>query len=1058
MQQNSKQIQASVPYKSVWVGASAGTGKTKILVDRIIRLLLEEVDISKILCITYTKAAAEEMKERLEGILFRWQLATQNEIESDIINMMGKLPHTQIIEKAQSLHSIVYANNNTIHIQTIHSLCQSILMRFSLESSVPEHFRILASQEYEALISLIKQQIFFDKSLVDKLSFMFKHLHDITTGKLIEEICIYYVKFEKFFTAIPDIKQYQKLLSTLLDIKPIDVVWNIFNSYQTLPTNHYASDSDRKVIGKYNFFISASSSERFILSDGIYRSFLTSKGEKRSRLLSKKLQKEAPNLLKQLIKFQEDIYNLHQKLKDLRLLEYSSQFYDFAKLVITIYEKHKNYHRLLGYDEIIDKTLILFSESELKDWVLYKLDGGFNHVLVDEAQDTNPQQWEIIKRLVEEFFTGESGKIGRSLFIVGDDKQSIYSFQGADPQYYQNLYSFFRKKIIDAKQDFLSIDLDLSYRSGSSIIIAVDSVMKYIKSQYADLASFQYNTASVHKLNLRARVEVWPIERAMQNKSHISWPLPEELGNEDDAKIKLCKNIASYILKEVQSGAQNFSDIMILVRKRDEFINQLIEVFDTESINHYGLDRINIMDDISVKDIVAIAKFVIFPHDDLNLASLLLSPICNITEQELLLLALDREESLWNVVKDKKDNLYWQLNEYIELYKSTDFLEFFQILFQSTDIKHKLIEANGKLAKDTINELFHLIIEYSRRDSMTSLQEFLLELEESEMLLTRACPKGNYVNISTVHGSKGLESKTVILVDNGVLPKEQGNIHWIQNFMIFPGKSTNISSKTKLLISNKDNIMSEYLRLLYVAMTRSKQHLVICGYSNSNIHEDSWYNICYQALSKVAKVRDDKLVIENTGDEDSNVKINQYDGQYEVALQQKELDTSANELSNIYIHQPMNKKVIEYGYVFHQVLETVIKHISHNQTINVIELTNDVNHKYRLTIQNKLEQLLKHEYFQYLVQNYRLYPELSFIMNNKVGRMDLLCLRKEDLIILDYKTDKIVPSDIQYIQEGHIMQLKLYKQAIQQIYPDHRIALKLLWLENLTFMDINGNP
>ena len=245
VEKNSNQILASEPCKSVWVSASAGTGKTKILVDRIIRLLLKDIHISKILCITYTKAAAQEMKERLASILFKWKLAPKKEIESDIINIIGILPQKNIIEKAQSLHHTVYSNNNTIHIQTIHALCQSILVRFSLESSVPENFRILTSNEYNALISQIKHQVFFDKSMANKLGFMFKNLHDINISNLIEEICIHYVKFQKCFSAITNIEEYKTVLSSLLDVKqPFNLLWDVFNSYFNnciFPSNHFSS-------------------------------------------------------------------------------------------------------------------------------------------------------------------------------------------------------------------------------------------------------------------------------------------------------------------------------------------------------------------------------------------------------------------------------------------------------------------------------------------------------------------------------------------------------------------------------------------------------------------------------------------------------------------------------------------------------------------------------------------------------------------------------------------------------------------------------------------------
>ena len=1065
MKENINQFNASDPDSSIWVFASAGTGKTKILIDRFLRLILSGSDINKIICITFTKAAAKEMSERLIDRLFNWSKASNEELLESIFQLTKKTPTIEELKKAKSFYDEIIISNQDINIQTIHSLCQNLLLRFPLEASINPNFQILDQSLTDSVIAEIQNEIFFKQNNKD-INYILENIHDFKIIDLIKDIINNYTKFINFFTKYSFVEQYKEFLIELLNIKTLNKneilhKIDILTQLPSIDSNIKLSKTDEKIITNYNKYLSLNLLDKTEQFNYFKSNFLNKDGSKKNKLFSNNLIKNLPILSEKINNIIDLLYNIDQDLKNISLLEFTIAFYHFAKNVITSFENLKLQKQALSYDDLISKTVFLLNNSHMKDWVLYKLDGGFDHILIDEAQDTSPLQWQIIKALIDEFFSGESSKRNnRSLFVVGDDKQSIYSFQGADVKNYLSTKDFLKDKIIDSQNNFSEILLNKSYRSSKAIIQSIDYIMNYIKISYPNNSEFTYNILDIDKENDFGKVEIWPLSKNNSKIEEIIWPTPDSIFVEDKTYTNLCYQIASFIKSEISLKGANFEDFMILVRKRDNFILELIKILEEQNIKTSGLDRIDLKQNLSVMDLISLAKFIMLPEDDLNLSGLLLSPIIGFNDDLLLKLVLNRESSIWHKISEEKEKLYYQLLDFIKLYQNNSFTDFFIILLEGIGLRQKLNFTNGAESNEAINEFIKLVMNYSQNQK-PNLQSFLLWFDNSDFLFIRDNQSNSCVKISTIHGAKGLESPIVIVVDSCVLPTDKETIIFDMNDnIVFPGRASNISDYAKNILKNDNQIFDEYLRLLYVALTRAKHKLIICGYNNSKPHEDSWYNICYKALigkaiSEDVEYSDEKKLVIKCGEEiklDSVLNAISSETKTIENIQIYELNEYKIS-SEFYKYDEQVKESLEYGIIFHKIIQYIVKN-KLNHLIQNKDWLKNLPQKFYSKIQSKINILVQSNQFFQLENEYKLYSEVSFALQEKIGRIDLLAIKKDEIIIIDYKSDQIVPTRLYEINKNYIDQLYFYKSAIKNLYPEKKIIMQILWLETMEFMTL----
>jgi ATP-dependent helicase/nuclease subunit A len=814
---NKAQILASDPDISAWVSASAGTGKTRILTNRVLRLLLAGASPNKILCLTFTKAAAKEMEDRINESLLSWKNIDSKNLFISLENILGHSPTNDQLAIAPNLFFAQINSVFPIKIQTIHSFCQFILDKFPLEAQVAPGFKVIDEFKSAEIISKIRIDIISNNhmdstDLQSAINFVAGNLHDVRISALIEKIVQDKVKFLELFAQYASMEDYKKSLEAEFLKQSVAVP-----EVRTISLID-AEEKDLVKLETYNKLVEKGD----FTSPEFINFFLTLEFEPRKTLLSKKWATTHPEEFDLLLEIQKYVWEYIQQEKAKNLIQYSAYLFVIAKYILGDYEHYKRIYGYLDYDDLIIKTRNLLINSDVKEWVLYKLDGGLEHILVDEAQDTSKEQWEIIEAIASEFYSGvtRSDK-NRTLFVVGDEKQSIYSFQGANPEYYKQMNEYFSKQMFAAQKIYKNIALQISYRSTKEI-------NEFVAQTFEGVENFPSAFLVTNRLEQHGVVEVWPTIFS-DSEEVESWPLP--INKESSASYeKLAAKIADYI-SELDSFSP--SDFLILVRKRSDFVNSVIRHLEERKIKVAGIDRMRIMENIVSLDILSLAKFILLPEDDLNLAGFLKSPFVGLQESELLDLCVSRRDlSLYQFILLNRADLAHKLSVFQKKYIETSLSGFFLDILEIEGFRSNLLAAHGMIANDVINEFLDLASNFER-DEQNSLQNFVFWLENADIELKRDLESSDSVRIMTIHGSKGLQSKVVILVEAATSRFPTSMFLWHEDgYYLFPGSSANyIKEYERLLDVQTQKDYAEYLRLRYVGLTRAEDRLIIATYS-----------------------------------------------------------------------------------------------------------------------------------------------------------------------------------------------------------------------------------
>ncbi|AFB26724.1 MULTISPECIES: UvrD-helicase domain-containing protein [spotted fever group] len=815
------QRDASDPNYSVWVSASAGTGKTKILTDRFLRLLITGVEPSNILCLTFTNAAAIEMQVRINSRLKYLSLCNAEKLEAALFLMSGNKPSPQDTENAKTLYDKILNSNKLLNIYTIHAFCQKILNTFPLEAGITPEFTILEETKLQDIFLNIRNEIYLSDEHNDLMKILLNRFHEITLQDIFTEIIEQQIKFRKLFINKQIPKEISNKRLALGELNNIyDKVKNLFAEY------------DVEIAPKEIFF--------------------TKDGKKRKSLLSKELIRKYPKLLLELEKITSEIYRLDE-LRRIEELEYHTNLLTkLAHIILKKYDSYKEENNLLDYDDLIYYTEKLLNNKTTHKWLLHKLESEINHILVDEAQDTSLSQWNIITTLITEFNAVE--RPNNSVFIVGDDKQSIFSFQGADLRNFNLVNERLKANLTNANKKFKNITLEYSYRSCTEILQFTYNVLKNIKSNYPSL--FLANNPLISSFRThQGSVTVWPLVTS-EKQEELFWALPEDYENSKSAADLLIEKIVNFIKEQIESEeilpstANRISekDFMILVRKRDEFSNNLIKELSKAKLKVEVSDRMNLKENLTIMDLISLAKFVLLPDDDLNLAGLLKSPIIGISEQQLYALLVNKSEnSLWDILSSHEE-IYNKLDSLIAIYKISIVENFFDLVVHNLNLR----ELYDDDSDDMINELLTLSKNYAN-DIDNSLQGFVAWFENNDIYIKRDIEHSDKIRVMTVHGSKGLETPIVILCDSTTLPISSNKFIWDDKGEMF--FSANAADTPEFLQELKEaeklKDLQEYIRLLYVAMTRAKDRLIICGFSNkSTTPKNCWYEIAKQTCDQ----------------------------------------------------------------------------------------------------------------------------------------------------------------------------------------------------------------
>ena len=866
---------ASDPSVSAWVAANAGAGKTYTLANRVTRLLLADARPQRILCLTFTKAAAAEMQGRLFDQLGKWSMLPDGELRAAIESIGADALD---LPKARRLFAQALETPGGLKVLTIHAFCQIVLSRFPIEAGVPPGFTVLDDNSARSLVAEA-QAAMLDRAgrgdglLSDAIALLVSEsgeetLHRVLGAALGNDRR----KMDRFFQNLDGRDFADEVWRAHGAERGADVAGS-FCAELKREIEQLRSVRDWLQGGGKNDIVRAEHLTRFLATDfsaasfaSLSGAFLTTTGEARKVLAVKKLAEARPDLLDYLGALQERFCRADERRRAARAASLAEAALVLIGTVQRQYDSAKRRRGALDYDDLIESTLNLLVNRKAAPWVQFKLDGGLDHILIDEAQDTSPEQWKIIKALTEEFFSRETrGGAPRTLFAVGDEKQSIFSFQGADPREFDINRQHFEKQVKAAQLPFAEQPLTTSRRSAPEILRFVDTLFASDPARAGLTSRGLALEHSAHRATAKGGVEFWNV-MLPDDAAEIDYYRPVDVAPSSSPVVKLAESIANQIAGWIRRGDAlpghdkpiRPGDIMILLPRREPFGSEVIRRLKQRGIPVAGADRIVLAEQIAVMDLMALGQFVLQRDDDLNLAALLRSPLCGLSEDELFALCHGRKATVWQSLSDQRnasaafEAAHTFLAEMLQRADTAPPFEFYTHALTRLGKRPALLARLGPEAADAIEEFLSLSLAYER-DQTPSLEGFLDWIGRGGNEIKRDMERGrDEVRVMTVHGAKGLEADIVILPDTTGLPEMpwlKGHLLYTDDGVLFPVSGSEAPQPViDAKAAAKAEILNEHRRLLYVALTRARDRLYVCGFQNSRApRDDTWYRLAEAA-------------------------------------------------------------------------------------------------------------------------------------------------------------------------------------------------------------------
>jgi len=1123
-----RQRQALDPEASVWVAASAGTGKTRVLTDRLLRLMLDGTDPARILCLTFTRAAAAEMANRVNDALARWATLADGALAQELVALTARLPDAGEMALARRLFARVLDTPGDTKIATIHAFCQSLLRRFPLEAEVAPEFVVVEERSAaEGLQDAAARIIAAARAgqapgCAEALAVVAHYAQEERFAELIAELV---AERGKLRAALQDGEgALHARLSAALGIARDATVDSLSAEFCAPGAGDEAAlrnaaealcrggKTDRErgpVLARW----CAHPDGRLALIDEYIPLYLTKDGSIRDSLVSAGAAKEAPGSREALAAEAARVKAFVEARAGAALREATGALVRLGAAVLDEYERHKQLHGQLDYDDLVAKARELLHRPGIAPWVLFKLDGGLDHILIDEAQDTNPEQWAIVAALAEEFFAGAgAAERNRTVFAVGDGKQSIFSFQRADPQEFVHMRAHFQERVNAIKKPWCVVPLEISFRATEPLLTAVDAVFARADASDGvalDGAVIRHVAAREGHAGL---VELWPPVPAVAD------PLPEPLAAiaavPSEPKTRLAKAIAAKIEAWLSSGerleargrAMTPGDILVLVRRRNDFLFDLLRALKAKAIPVAGADRLILTEQLAVKDLVALGQFLLLPEDDLTLATVLKGPLFDISEEELFLLAYGRAEPLWRRLRRRADadlgmrQVYERLSA---LLNRADFVPPFelyaQILGDPRAGRRAMLERLGPEAADPIEEFLALALAYER-EHVPSLQGFLHWLLTGEVEVKRDFGERqrDEVRIMTVHGAKGLEAPVVFLPDTLQTPDWPKSPLWTADEAL-PLWCPRGSLRTSFYLAERqacrERNLQEYRRLLYVALTRAQDRLYVCGWNTQKMakHDLYWHSLCQAGWRGIGTPFDfdaRELIGDRDGWHGEGLRI---EGPQQVAPEYRkslaadrvavalpawadaapppEPDPpkpllpsrpSGDEPATLSPLAGAGRDRFRRGLIVHRLLQALPDLAPAGRSdaarrylaLPLHGLSPAEQDEIRAEALAVLDNPAFAELWGPNAQSE--VPVVGLIDGQALsGQIDRIVVDDERVLIVDYKTLRPPPATEDAVPALYLRQLATYRGALARIYPDRRIDCALLWTEGPRLMPIS---
>ncbi len=1131
-----KQASASNPASSSFVSANAGSGKTHVLVQRVIRLLLSGVSPEKILCITFTKAAAANMAERVFTTLGHWVTLDNDALDEAIRDAGLPNPDARLRKVARELFARALETPGGLKVQTIHALCTRLLQQFPFEANVPARFAVLDERDQTDMMERANLKVFLeaarapDSTLGRALQTAMASAADVTFKDVVREACLSRDHFLAWTDFAGSAEAASAAMSAALGVSPDDRLDEVEReivdgpylprrrSLEIADALNAGSKQDQNQAEQLRFALGVTGTAQV---DEYLSVFLTDNKEPRANVLTKAFTRENPSVARL---FDNEIVRLASMVEKRRAVITRDRTEALLHIVIAAaanYRREKEERGLLDYDDLIDKTLFMLNKISA-GWVHYKLDRGVDHVLIDEAQDTSPRQWDIVEHIISEFAAGHGARDGvrRTVFAVGDEKQSIFSFQGAAPREFAERRQRFSSRFKAAGLDFESISFTYSFRSGAGVLRAVESAFA-TPEVYRSITTDRDGMPPHLALDDAgpSLIELWPLVEADDRTDIEGWRAPFDGVSVTSPEVKLAKRIQAEIKRLVASGTMtgpkgarrplSYGDVLVLVRRRGNLFDAVIQALKHASLPVAGADRLKLTEHIAIIDLMNLADALLLPQDDLALAVALKSPLFALDEDDLFALAWNRKGSLREALareaetNPKVQNALRRLRECDRRFTHETPFAFYAWLLGGDGGRQRILRRLGHEANDALDEFLELALNYERK-APASLQGFMAWLRSADTEVKRDMEiSRDEVRVMTVHGAKGLEAPVVIMVDTTSSPSDTQRLRLIQlprgnggNVTVWAGKKADdpqaVATAREAMLADTED---EYRRLLYVAMTRAADRLIVAGIKPGNmnsIRKLCWYDLADKGLAASG-------LQEQTVETDDG-RIRRYtrpeDGEHASAEAAAAMTSAVSELPS-WLRTPLpsqtaasdllrpsdaasdtarrfrsgealaqRSRALQRGTLVHRLLQSlpdVARGRQREAALNFLHRNaGDWTDGEREKLATKLLGLIDDQRFAAVFGDGSRaeVPIVGRLMRPGgipvlvSGQIDRLVVTEAEVLVVDFKTNQGPPGTAAEAPAAYIRQLALYRALLGKLYPQRAIRTALLWTESTELMEI----
>ncbi|MGI1662192.1 double-strand break repair helicase AddA [Palleronia sp. KMU-117] len=1085
-----RQHQAAAPDRSTWLAANAGSGKTRVLTDRVARLLLEGVDPQNILCLTYTKAAAAEMQNRLLGRLGAWAMLD----DAALTRALAEIGVAELddLGRARTLFARALETPGGLKIQTIHAFCASILRRFPLEAGVSPQFTEIDDAQTRALLSEVLEAL-AEGPARGRLDAIAQQMSVETLEDLGREVLSNRDGFARplgrdealaLFDLPPgfDLSRVEHAAFAPGDAALLSALVPVLAAGS--PTDQKAGERLSPLAGRPLTVDDLQVLEGVLLfGEGAKAPF----GSKAGAFPTKATRLALGSVTQTLDDLMDRIATARPLRLALAAAEKTRVVHDFAAAFLPAYDRAKADRGWLDFDDLIARTRALLRHAPAAAWVLYKLDGGIDHILVDEAQDTSPAQWDVIAALAEEIAAGAGSRpdAPRTLFVVGDKKQSIYSFQGARPEAFEDMHGLFRDRL-RGNGGLQRLQLQYSFRSSAAVLSAVDRTYRLDDDGQDGQRHRAFNAA------LPGRVDLWPVMPPESIEDPDDWWNPIDLQGADHHNVRLARAIADFIRDTIATGTLpekdgtrrpvHAGDFLVLVQRRTSgLFNALIHACKAAGLPIAGADRLRLSAELAVRDVLSVLRFLALPEDDLALAEALRSPLLGWSEDALFRLAHGRDGYLWVALRQARDRHPETIAFLEPLLDKADYqrpYELVEEILTGLGGREKLIARMGAEVEDGLDELLNQTLRYEMTE-VPSLTGFLDWQQSGEVEVKRQAEgAGAQMRVMTVHGAKGLESPIVILPDTLRTDRERRSELVMAGdtalWRVSSAESPPAIAKARRTAAEADQ--AERRRLLYVAMTRAERWLVVCGAGERKPDGATWYDEIERGLTEAGAVPHPMptgeglrlahgdwsagpLVSAPTGT-DAGGSIDDWMTRRAEPAQRAARPLSPSDLGGAKVLPGEGVEgdpaAMERGTILHALLEhlpgcpigmraSLAQAVLDGLGLPLVSVEGDVLVAHALRLID--DPALAHVFADGTLAEVPIFGHPEGLGGRAVaGTIDRLLVAPETVLAVDYKSNRLVPDRVEDTPEGLLRQMGAYAALLAGAYPGRRIETAILWM------------